>query len=118
MHGDEHRGLGRKTDLDEYLPVLWLIITEYGYLANPPIENRVCEVVGSTPPLIRTLPLPLALTLTEHSPNPVPNPNHLQVYQNAKEFWVPPLPIRVRVMGYHPSPLEAGLGGTTHPHWN
>ena len=39
MHGDEIGELGGLADLDEYLPVLWLTMTDYGYLANPTIEN-------------------------------------------------------------------------------
>ena len=41
MHGDEIGGLGGVTDLEEYLAVLWLTMTEYGYLADPTIENGV-----------------------------------------------------------------------------
>ena len=42
VHGDEIGGIGKGlTDLDEYLPVLWLTMTEYGYPVNPTIANGV-----------------------------------------------------------------------------
>ena len=40
MPVDELGGSGGKADLEEYLPVLWLTMSEYGYLDNP-IENGV-----------------------------------------------------------------------------
>jgi hypothetical protein len=41
MHGEKIGGLGGLTDLEEYLPVLWSTMSEYGYLVNPTIDNGV-----------------------------------------------------------------------------
>ena len=41
VHGDEIGGLAGFTDLEEYLLVLWMSMTKYGYLVNPTTENGV-----------------------------------------------------------------------------
>ena len=38
-HGDEVGGMGRKAAPMSILAVVWLAMTEYGYLVNPTIEN-------------------------------------------------------------------------------
>ena len=59
------------------LPILWLAMTEHGYLVDPTLEHGVCsqEVIPIAltlinPILYPTLPLPLPLPLTRSLPLP------------------------------------------------